>query len=151
MVYTLAVLHHKIAPPFHQLVAQKVALLPLGHVATLPSKSVTFQGILPQRCYFPIFTKQLIPDKKVYSHSAIGRPGSCQRRRDENKNKVFAFEGGRGGLGGREENRPKTLVFVGKRHDNKIMKVHILLSREIVLSLRRLLIGCAREALGKSP
>ena len=33
-----------------------------------------------------------------------------QRRRDDNKNKIFAFEGG--GLGGREEN-PKTLVFVG--------------------------------------
>ena len=35
-----------------------------------------------------------------------------QRRRDDNKNKIFAFEGG-GGLEGREENRPKTLVFVG--------------------------------------
>ena len=31
---------------------------------------------------------------------------SSQRRRDDNKNKIFAFWGG-GGLGGREENRPK--------------------------------------------
>ena len=37
--------------------------------------------------------------------------GKPQRRRDDNKNKIFTFEGG--GLGGREENRPKTFVFVG--------------------------------------
>ena len=34
------------------------------------------------------------------------------------------------GIGGGEENRPKTLFFFrGKRHDNKILKVQILLSR----------------------
>ena len=32
-----------------------------------------------------------------------------QRRRDDNKNKICAFEGV--GLGGREEHRPKMLVF----------------------------------------
>ena len=38
------------------------------------------------------------------------------------------------GLGGREENRPKTLFFFsGKHHDNQILKVHILLSRNFVV------------------
>ena len=55
-----------------------------------------------------------------------------QRRRDDNKNKIFGFFGG-GGLGGREENRPKRLYFRGKRHDNKILKVLILLSRNFVV------------------
>ena len=41
---------------------------------------------------------------------AIANP-MAQRRRDDNKNKISAFEGG--GLGGREENRPKTLFFIG--------------------------------------
>ena len=41
---------------------------------------------------------------------------------------------GEGGLGGREENRPETLFFFhGERHDNKILKVQILLSRNFVL------------------
>ena len=42
----------------------------------------------------------------------------------------------RGGLlGGREENFPKTLFsfFRGKRHDNTILKVQILLSRNFVV------------------
>ena len=41
-------------------------------------------------------------------------------------------------MGGREGKRPKTLFFLGKRHDNMILKVHIVLSRNL-LSLRRLL------------
>ena len=47
-----------------------------------------------------------------------------QRRRDDTKNKIFAFEGG---------NRPKNTVFRGKRHDNKILNVRILLSRNFVV------------------
>ena len=42
------------------------------------------------------------------------------------------FEGG--GLGGREENRPKCCFFFrGKRHDNKILKSQILLSKKFVV------------------
>ena len=60
-----------------------------------------------------------------------------QRRRDDNKNKSFAFEGG--GLWGREKNRPKTLVFVGNATTIKFWK-WTFYCREILLSLRRLLI-----------
>ena len=41
-----------------------------------------------------------------------------------------------GGLGGREENPKKTLLFFfsrGKRHDNKILKLQMLLSRNFVV------------------
>ena len=55
-----------------------------------------------------------------------------QRRRDDNKNKICAFEGV--GLGDREENRPNTLfLFHGKGHDNKMLKVLILLPRKFVV------------------
>ena len=54
-----------------------------------------------------------------------------QRRRDDNKNKSFAFEGG--GLGAERKNRPKNACFRGKRHDNKILKADILLSRNFVV------------------
>ena len=57
-----------------------------------------------------------------------------QRRRDDNKNKIIAFEGGR--FGGREENRPKTLFFFrGKRHDNNILNVWADRSREFTRTL----------------
>ena len=55
-----------------------------------------------------------------------------QRKRDDNKNKICAFRGG-GGQGGREENCPKRFFFRGKRHDNKILKVKMLLSRNFVV------------------
>ena len=55
-----------------------------------------------------------------------------QRRRDDNKNKIFAFEGGGGPWGKRGESS-KNAVFLGKRHDNKILKVQILLSRNFVV------------------
>ena len=54
-----------------------------------------------------------------------------QRRQDDNKNKIFAFEGG--GLGGREERSSKNACFHGKRHDNRILKVEMLLSRNFVV------------------
>ena len=50
-------------------------------------------------------------------------PEKGQRRRDDNKTNIFAFEGGGGpggGLGGREER-----FFRGQRHDNKILNVQI--------------------------
>ena len=37
----------------------------------------------------------------------LGNDSICQRRRDDNINKICAFVGGR--IGGRDENRPKTL------------------------------------------
>ena len=48
------------------------------------------------------------------------------------KIKIAFFRGG-GGQGGREENGPKRYFFRGKRHDNKILKVNILLSRNFVV------------------
>ena len=55
-----------------------------------------------------------------------------QRKRDDNKNKICTFQGGpwAGGQGGKLS---KTLFFYGKRHDNKILKVKMLLSRKFVV------------------
>ena len=39
-------------------------------------------------------------------------PHISQRRRDDNENKTCILEGG-GEIGGREENRPKTLFLLG--------------------------------------
>ena len=56
-----------------------------------------------------------------------------QRRRDDNKNKIFAFEGG-GPWGQRgKSSKNACFFFCGKRHDNKILKVQILLSRNFVV------------------
>ena len=61
-----------------------------------------------------------------------------QRRRDDKKNKFCVFEGG--GLGGREENRPKTLFFfVGNATTIKFWMCEFD-CREILVSLRRLLL-----------
>ena len=48
------------------------------------------------------------------------RPSSDQRQRDDNKNKISDFWGG--GLGGREENRPKRCSFVGNATTIKFWK-----------------------------
>ena len=58
-----------------------------------------------------------------------------QRRRDDNENKIFAFEGGGGPWGqrGQRGKSSKSAYFRGKRHDNKILKVQILLSRNFVV------------------
>ena len=45
-------------------------------------------------------------------------PGSFQRRRDDNKNKICGFEGG--GALRAERKIVQNAVFRGKRHDNKI-------------------------------
>ena len=63
-----------------------------------------------------------------------------QRKRDDNKNKICAFRG-RGGQGGRAENCPKRF-FHRKRHDNKILKVKILLSRNFVVMAQAPKWGC---------
>ena len=54
-----------------------------------------------------------------------------QRQRDDNKNKTCTFEGG--GLWEQRGKSSKNAAFRGKRHDNKILKVQILLSRNFVV------------------
>ena len=54
-----------------------------------------------------------------------------QRKRDDNKNKICAFQGGMGRGAGRKI--VQNAIFRGKRHDNKILKVKILLSRNFVV------------------
>ena len=54
-----------------------------------------------------------------------------QRKRDDNKNKICAFQGGVGREAGRKI--VQNAIFHGKRHDNKILKVKILLSRNFVV------------------
>ena len=63
-------------------------------------------------------------------------PRSCpkngaQRQRDDNINKICAFEGG--GPRGQRGKSSKNAVFRGKRHDNKILKLKILLWRNFVV------------------
>ena len=62
----------------------------------------------------------------VSSHLLFFRDGETT-----NKTKCV-FE--RGGIGGREENRPKRCFFFCKRHDNTIMKAQLLLSRNCVVT-----------------
>ena len=63
----------------------------------------------------------------------LGRshPEKNQRWRDDNKNKICGFEGG--GSRGQRGRSSKNTVFLGKRHDNKILKVQIVLSRNFVV------------------
>ena len=61
---------------------------------------------------------------------SLRKSSAIQRRRDDNKSKIFAL---RGGHGGREENRPKTFVFVGNATTIKILNVQTLLSRNLVV------------------
>ena len=60
------------------------------------------------------------------------RVPKIQRRRDDNKNRIFAFEGG-GCPWGQRGKSSKNACFRGKRHDNNILKVQILLSRNFVV------------------
>ena len=61
----------------------------------------------------------------------FGRLAVCQRKRDDNKNKIRTFQGGVGRVAGRKI--VQNAIFHGKRHDNKILKVKILLSRNFVV------------------
>ena len=57
-----------------------------------------------------------------------------QRRRDGNKNNIFAFEGGgAGGQRGKLSTNAVSYFFRGKRHNNKFLKMQILLSRNFVV------------------
>ena len=52
-------------------------------------------------------------------------------KRDDNKNKICAFQGGMGKGAGKKI--VQNAIFHGKRHDNKILKLQILLSRNFVV------------------
>ena len=54
-----------------------------------------------------------------------------QRKRDDNKNKICAFQGEAGR--GAERKIVQNAIFRGKRHDNKILKFQILLSKNFVV------------------
>ena len=69
-----------------------------------------------------------------------------ERQRDDNKNKIFALEGGPRGQRGKSS---RNAVLHGKRHDNEILKVQILLSGNL-LSLRRLLNGAGRAQVART-
>ena len=60
-----------------------------------------------------------------------GRPlfAEIQRWRDDNKNKICMGVG----RGGRERRIAQNAVFLGKRYDNKSLKVQILLSSNFVV------------------
>ena len=60
-----------------------------------------------------------------------GCPRESQGRRDDNKNRICDFEG----VGGWEQRGKlsQNAVFRGKRHDNKIFKVQILVSKKLVV------------------
>ena len=53
--------------------------------------------------YLPVTSRPLI---------SLQKEAVSQVRQDDNKNKICALRGG-GAIVGREENRPKTLFFVG--------------------------------------
>ena len=62
-----------------------------------------------------------------------------QRKRDDNKNNICVFQGwvGRGA----ERKIFQNAIFRGKRHDNKILNVKILLSRNFVVMAQAHLFG----------
>ena len=76
-----------------------------------------------------------VVESRGKSQKVVQSRGKSQRQRDDNKNKIFASEGGGGALGAeRKGNRPKThFFFRGKRHDNEILNLHILSSRNFVV------------------
>ena len=73
----------------------------------------------------------------------IGRGINFQRKRDDNKNKICAFQEGVGR--GAERKIVQNAIFYGKRHDNKILKVKILLSRNFVVMSRAVQIRVGLE------
>ena len=72
----------------------------------------------------PLPVKQEIPLCATSRFTKTIPSTKNQRQRDDNKNKICAFEGG--GPWGRRGESSKNAVFFfsrGKRHDNKILKV----------------------------
>ena len=105
-------------------------------VRSPPQKKIARHVLPPPTSRFPTKQSRGKSWKVAQSHGksckVVGnRFPVSQRRLDDNKNKIFAFEGW-GGLGGREE-KSSLVFFHGKRHDNKILKVEILLSRNSVI------------------
>ena len=92
----------------------------------------------------PVKIRPESPDKMLaFCNSGCSRRkhGKCgfsvffrtkvQKKRDDNKNKICAFQGGLGRGAGRKI--VQNAIFQGKRHDNKILKVKCLLSRNFVV------------------
>ena len=67
-----------------------------------------------------------------------------QRKRDDNKNKICVFQGG-GWAGGQAGKIVQNAIFHGKRHDNKILKVNILLSTNFVVMAQAPSNGITKE------
>ena len=65
------------------------------------------------------------------SKIGVSIANDSQRKRDDNKNNICAFQGGVGSGAGRKI--VQNVFFHGKRHDNEILKVQILLSRNYVV------------------
>ena len=63
--------------------------------------------------------------------TALQTEKNYQRKRDDNKKKFALFRGGLGREAGRKI--VQNAIFHGKRHDNKILKVNILLSRNFAV------------------
>ena len=72
------------------------------------------------------FATLIFQQKELRDH-----PQESQRKRDDNKNKICAFQGGLSRGAGRKI--VQNAIFHGKRHDNKILKVKFLLSRKFVV------------------
>ena len=73
-------------------------------------------------CQFPKLSKFDAKNRIKSRKNDIG-----QRKRDDNKDNFFFFGGGAG------RKTVQNAIFHGKRHDNIILKVNILLSRNFVV------------------
>ena len=77
------------------------------------------------------FTNRVVCSPRFPRFSSFPWFPWSQRKRDDNKNKICVFPGG--WAGGQERKIVQNAIFRGKRHDNKILKVKILLSRNFVV------------------
>ena len=97
-------------------------------------------------CVNSRFTKLLVylqmclsgSEKGVFWKRGLSERSISQRRRDDNKNKIFGFWGG--GAWGQRGKSSKTLFFVGNAATIKFWKCKFY-CRKILLSLRRLLVS----------
>ena len=100
------------------------------------SREITFQlqenifleFVSPKITYHVFFS-----DSENYMENLFGNcfPGISEESETTIKIKFALFRGG--WAGGQRGKLSKTLFFHGKRHDNKILKVNILLSRNFVV------------------
>ena len=108
----------------HEVTEQKNAML---YTLTVGKQAKRVHTIGLERRLYTIEASD--PARKEDFHGG----GVHQRRRDDNENKIRTFEGGGGRMGAERRIVQNTVFFRGKRHDNKIVKVQILLSRNFVV------------------